>query len=91
VIGVRRGGTPERHHRVADEFIDRAAVAADLARHGVEIAREQRDDLIRCLDRVWAQVCAGERYFRQYRQLKMYNDPELNPVLYQEKRAEDRL
>jgi hypothetical protein len=53
--------------------------------------QEQRGDLIRCLDRFWAQVCAGERYFRQYRQLKMYNDPELNPVLYKEKRAEDRL
>lgn len=47
---------------------------------------EQRDDLARCLDRLWAQVCAGERYFRQYKQLKMYNDPELNPVLYHGKR-----
>lgn len=44
--------------------------------------QEQRDDLARCLDRLWAQVCTGERWFRQYRQLKMYNDPELNPVLY---------
>jgi Protein of unknown function (DUF4254) len=44
--------------------------------------QEQRDDLIRCLERLWTQVCAGERYFKQYRQLKMYNDPELNPILY---------
>jgi hypothetical protein len=33
----------------------------------------------------------GERYFRQYKQLKMYNDPELNPVLYQRKPGGDRL
>ena len=46
VIGVGRRRAPERHHRVADEFVDGAAVAGDLARHGVEIAREQRDDLI---------------------------------------------
>jgi hypothetical protein len=43
---------------------------------------EQREDLTRCLERLWAQVCAGERCFKHYRQLKMYNDPELNPVLY---------
>jgi hypothetical protein len=46
---------------------------------------EQRDDLARCLERLWAQICAGERSFKQYRQLKMYNDPELNPVLYRKK------
>jgi hypothetical protein len=51
----------------------------------------QRDDLARCLDRLWAQVCAGERYFRQYKQLKMYNDPELNPVLYHGKRGANHL
>jgi hypothetical protein len=49
--------------------------------------QDQRDDLARCLDRLWAQVCAGERYFKQYRQLKMYNDPELNPILYGERRG----
>lgn len=47
--------------------------------------QEQRDDLADCLDRLWAQVCTGERFFKRYRQLKMYNDPELNPVLYQGK------
>jgi hypothetical protein len=51
----------------------------------------QRDDLARCLDRLWGQVCTGERCFRQYRQLKMYNDPELNPVLYQEKTGRNRV
>jgi hypothetical protein len=53
--------------------------------------QEQRDDLARCLDRLWAQVCADERYFRQYRQLKMYNDPELNPVLYDGQRGANKL
>jgi hypothetical protein len=51
--------------------------------------REQREDLARCLERLWAQVCAGERCFKQYRQLKMYNDPELNPVLYGKKTREN--
>ena len=43
---------------------------------------EQRDDLQAMLNRLWAQVLAGERRFKLYRQLKMYNDPELNPAVY---------
>lgn len=43
----------------------------------------QRDDLAGCFDRLWQRVLGGEARFRMYRQLKMYNDPELNPVLYQ--------
>jgi len=43
---------------------------------------EQRADLAGCLDALWTQVLSGERHFKLYRQLKMYNDPTLNPVLY---------
>ena len=42
----------------------------------------QRGDLAGCLDDLWLQVNQGQRRFRLYRQMKMYNDPELNPVLY---------
>ncbi len=43
---------------------------------------EQRDDLVACLDKLWAEVLAGTRRFKIYRQLKMYNDPTLNPAIY---------
>jgi len=46
------------------------------------ILQEQRKDLADCLDALWKQVLAGERRFKLYRQMKMYNDPQLNPVLY---------
>jgi hypothetical protein len=46
------------------------------------VLEEQRDDLANCLDALWRQIVAGERRFKLYRQMKMYNDPELNPVLY---------
>jgi hypothetical protein len=50
---------------------------------------EQRGDLTVCLERLWRQICAGQRHFKQYRQLKMYNDPDLNPAIYQsDKRGE---
>ena len=67
------------------EELDRAgAPAGHRERNAARFAilKEQREDLARCLEQVWPQVCAGQRYFKHYRQLKMYNDPELNPVLY---------
>jgi len=46
------------------------------------VLNEQRNDLSTCLDALWSDVLAGRRRFKLYRQLKMYNDPTLNPVLY---------
>ena len=61
--------------------------SATQAHHLKNLARlalleEQRTDLAACLDALWIQVLAGQRRFKLYRQMKMYNDPELNPVLY---------
>ena len=42
----------------------------------------QRADLAQCLEELWAAVATGTRRFKVYRQMKMYNDPDLNPVLY---------
>jgi hypothetical protein len=46
------------------------------------VLNEQRTDLVACLADLWNDVIAGRRRFKLYRQLKMYNDPSLNPVLY---------
>jgi hypothetical protein len=46
------------------------------------LLQEQREDLAGCLDSLWAEVLRGTRRFKLYRQMKMYNDPELNPVVY---------
>lgn len=46
------------------------------------VLTEQRQDLAHCLSALWADVLAGRRRFKLYRQMKMYNDPSLNPVLY---------
>jgi Protein of unknown function (DUF4254) len=48
----------------------------------LQILLEQRDDLAGALDRLWQQVLDGQRRFKLYRQLKMYNDPALNPAVY---------
>ncbi len=48
----------------------------------LQILEEQRADLAGCLDALWQQTLAGTRRFKLYRQLKMYNDPALNPAIY---------
>ncbi len=52
----------------------------NLAR--LAILEEQRADLACCLDTLWRETLAGTRRFKLYRQMKMYNDPSLNPVIY---------
>ena len=46
------------------------------------ILEEQRADLALCLDALWKETMSGTRRFKLYRQLKMYNDPSLNPAIY---------
>ena len=55
-------------------------VERNLAR--LMILEEQRADLALCLDALWKETMAGTRRFKPYRQLKMYNDPSLNPAIY---------
>jgi hypothetical protein len=55
---------------------------AERNRDRLCLLTEQRDDLVFCLDRLWIEVLAGRRRFKVYRQLKMYNDPTLNPAVY---------
>jgi hypothetical protein len=61
---------------------DAPAGHSERNRERLEILSSQRDDLAACLDRLWRQTLAGERRFKLYRQLKMYNDPALNPAVY---------
>jgi Protein of unknown function (DUF4254) len=44
--------------------------------------QEQRHDLAACFDALLDGAVNGTRYFKIYRQFKMYNDPTLNPQLY---------
>jgi hypothetical protein len=67
------------------EEIDRASAPpghAERNRQRLALLEEQRDDLAGCLDRLWKETLAGTRRFKIYRQLKMYNDPTLNPAIY---------
>ena len=46
------------------------------------ILLEQKTDLSVALDQLLADIRAGRKYMKVYKQMKMYNDSSLNPVLY---------
>jgi hypothetical protein len=75
ILALKTFHTEEQLHRSTPEHQDRN-------RARLSVLKEQRTDLAGCLDQLWADVLSGTRRFKLYRQLKMYNDPDLNPVLY---------
>ena len=48
------------------------------------ILLEQRTDLSQAIDELLQDIEQGKKYMKVYKQMKMYNDPSLNPVLYQQ-------
>jgi Protein of unknown function (DUF4254) len=52
------------------------------------ICRLQQRDLAQSLEELLAEIYAGTKRHRTYRQMKMYNDPTLNPYLYGEGRGQ---
>ena len=64
---VRADATPEH----------RAKCTAKL-----HVLLEQQTDLSKAIDELLAEISEGKKIMKVYRQMKMYNDPSLNPVLY---------
>ena len=60
--------------------LDDPALALECA-HKLAVLKTQRQDLSNCLRRLLDDCRAGRRFFKLYRQFKMYNDPRLNPAL----------
>ncbi|KAA6340218.1 hypothetical protein EZS27_011911 [termite gut metagenome] len=52
----------------------------------LDILSEQQKDLSLAIDQLIADIEAGKKYMKVYKQMKMYNDPALNPVLYAAKK-----
>lgn len=54
----------------------------------LNILLEQRGDLSRAIDELIRDIEHGKKYMKVYKQMKMYNDPSLNPVLYQQQTSQ---
>lgn len=48
----------------------------------LDVLLEQRRDLTSAIDSLLDDIAAGRKYMKVYRQMKMYNDADTNPVLY---------
>ena len=53
----------------------------DACKKKLDILLEQRVDLSTALDQLLEDISTGNKYMKVYKQMKMYNDDELNPVL----------
>ena len=48
----------------------------------LDVLMEQQKDLSLAIDQLLEDIEAGRKYMKVYRQMKMYNDPSTNPILY---------
>ena len=68
-----------------DEEVQRKEITAEHRNKcagKLSVLQEQREDLEQCLSKLLADLSSGEKRLKVYRQMKMYNDESLNPVLY---------
>ena len=68
-------------HRGDVDAAHREACARKL-----EVLLTQQKDLSRAIEELIEDIEAGRKYMKTYKQMKMYNDPSLNPVLYATKK-----
>lgn len=68
---VNRTDTNPEHHQQCEKKLN--------------ILLEQQKDLSTAIGQLLDDIAAGRKYMKVYKQMKMYNDPALNPVLYAKK------
>ena len=74
---MRQGGAPQGCGRGRN----RAACQQKL-----DVLLSQQVDLSTAIEELIEDIEAGRKYMKTYKQMKMYNDPALNPVLYAAKK-----
>ncbi len=70
------------HMEAETERTDASPEHIARCRAKLDVLLEQRVDLSTAIDQLLDDIEAGRKYMKVYRQMKMYNDPATNPVLY---------
>ncbi|MCG2610351.1 DUF4254 domain-containing protein [Flavobacterium sp. SM15] len=52
----------------------------------LNVLLDQKSDMFTSISELLTDISSGDKYMKVYKQMKMYNDEELNPVLYQNKK-----
>lgn len=74
------------HMREQAERTDASEEHLAKSRAKLAVLLEQREDLTAAIDTLLEDINAGRKYMKVYRQMKLYNDPATNPVLYAKKK-----
>lgn len=70
------------HMQIEAERVDASEEHRMNCGKKLNVLLEQRTDLSTAIDQLLEDISAGKKYMKVYRQMKMYNDESLNPVLY---------
>ncbi len=73
------------HMREQTERTDATAQHRETCQLKLSVLLTQKEDLSTAIDQLLADFEAGRKYMKVYKQMKMYNDPATNPVLYGKK------
>lgn len=68
------------------ERTDVDAEHLSACRRKLDVLLAQQQDLSRAIEELIEDIEVGRKYMKTYKQMKMYNDPALNPVLYGQKK-----
>lgn len=70
------------HMAIEASRTDASPEHIERCRNRLAVLDEQRTDLSRSINELLQDISGGNKHMKVYRQMKMYNDASLNPVLY---------
>lgn len=73
------------HMRKEAERTDTDTAHREACGRKLDVLLSQKTDLSKAIEELIEDIEAGRKYMKTYKQMKMYNDPSLNPVLYAKK------
>lgn len=74
------------HMREQTERTDASEEHRNKCQQKLNVLLEQQVDLSTAIDQLLEDIAEGRKYMKVYRQMKMYNDPSTNPVLYKQQK-----
>lgn len=69
------------HMQAEVDRSDASKAHLETCKKKLQVLLEQRKDLSLAIDQLLTDIGAGTKYMKVYKQMKMYNDEELNPIL----------
>ncbi|QBA65417.1 DUF4254 domain-containing protein [Muriicola soli] len=75
------------HMKEETERTDASEEHLNTCTNKLRTLQEQKKDLSTAIDQLLADIESGKKYMKVYKQMKMYNDEELNPVLRGQKQG----